>query len=467
MITQRYNLNLIPNKDIVFVNVSQYDKLSRTIQVVLYNGSAQFEIPSGSTVTVRGTKEDNTGFEYPCTFAGNVVSFDVQEQMTIFAGKVPCEIRITSSGQIIGSCNFILNVEKTPLDSSVSISETYLPLLEEAEQNAIRAENAADEAEGVLASAVKSVNNVLPDANGNVDVEGGGYTAGTGINIANDVISADTSVLATQSDLSGKQDTLVSGTNIKTVNNTSLLGSGNVAVQPTLVSGTNIKTINSTSLLGSGNIALQPVLTAGNGIVISGNTIINRFTNLTNVDLNTIRYNCQAYVGDSCTNKPTTNGGMFICTMGSNDGTYGAQLFITYANNQGVYYRRFNGSATPTAWVKLENEITNTTGTVTASTTNFTSSTFVLTKSGKVCTLFFTGTIKVTTHGWITIGTIPTGYRPSEIVNFDVYTRTTTNNYEVMSLLDAVINTNGTIQIYAWSGNNGQIVRKQFTYICS
>lgn len=98
----------------------------------------------------------------------------------------------------------------------------------------------------------------------------------------------------------------------------------------------------------------QDTLTAGNGIVISGNTIINRFTNLTNVDLNTIRYNCQAYAGDSCTNKPTTNGGMFICTMGSNDGTYGAQLFITYATtNQGVYYRRFNGSAIPTAWRKL------------------------------------------------------------------------------------------------------------------
>jgi hypothetical protein len=31
-------------------------------------------------------------------------------------------------------------------------------------------------------------------------------------------------------DLSGKQDTLVSGTNIKTINSTSLLGSGNIAI---------------------------------------------------------------------------------------------------------------------------------------------------------------------------------------------------------------------------------------------
>jgi hypothetical protein len=64
------------------------------------------------------------------------------------------------------------------------------------------------------------------------------------------VPTAVTTALAT------KQDTLVSGTNIKTVNSTSLVGSGNVAVQETLVSGTNIKTLNSTSLLGSGDIVL-------------------------------------------------------------------------------------------------------------------------------------------------------------------------------------------------------------------
>jgi hypothetical protein len=55
---------------------------------------------------------------------------------------------------------------------------------------------------------------------------------------------------------SGLQATLVSGTNIKTINSTTLLGSGDLAVQPTLVSGTNIKTVNSTTLLGSGNLTL-------------------------------------------------------------------------------------------------------------------------------------------------------------------------------------------------------------------
>ena len=60
---------------------------------------------------------------------------------------------------------------------------------------------------------------------------------------------------------SGKQATLVSGTNIKTINSTTLLGSGDIPVQPTLVSGTNIKTVNSTSLLGSGDIVVGGVPT--------------------------------------------------------------------------------------------------------------------------------------------------------------------------------------------------------------
>ncbi len=144
--------------------------------------------------------------------------------------------------------------------------------------------------------------------------------------------------------IAGKQDALVSGTNIKTVNNQSILGSGNIdvqgggsitvdsslsttstnpvqnkvittalggkqdtisdlatirsgaaagatAVQPSalsakqdvLVSGTNIKTINNESILGSGNITIQGgggsgsvtsvAMTVPTGLSVSGSPI--------------------------------------------------------------------------------------------------------------------------------------------------------------------------------------------------
>lgn len=66
----------------------------------------------------------------------------------------------------------------------------------------------------------------------------------------------------------GKQDTLVSGTNIKTINNTSVLWDWNISVQPTLVNQSNIKSINWNNILGSGNLILyasiQVTLTAAN-----------------------------------------------------------------------------------------------------------------------------------------------------------------------------------------------------------
>lgn len=65
------------------------------------------------------------------------------------------------------------------------------------------------------------------------------------------------SITNVETEINGKQSTLVSGSSIKTINSTSLLGSGDVAVQETLVSGTNIKTINGSSLLGSGDVSVS------------------------------------------------------------------------------------------------------------------------------------------------------------------------------------------------------------------
>ena len=81
---------------------------------------------------------------------------------------------------------------------------------------------------------------------------------------------------ANWSTFNGKQDALVSGTSIKTVNSTSLLGSGDVAVQATLVSGTNIKTVNSTSLLGSGDIAVQATITGAATTITTSDLTISR-----------------------------------------------------------------------------------------------------------------------------------------------------------------------------------------------
>jgi len=75
--------------------------------------------------------------------------------------------------------------------------------------------------------------------------------------------------------LNSKQDTLISGTNINSINNNSILGFGNIDLQETLVSGTNITTINSASILNSGNVNLQTPLVSGTSIkTINSATIL-------------------------------------------------------------------------------------------------------------------------------------------------------------------------------------------------
>lgn len=70
--------------------------------------------------------------------------------------------------------------------------------------------------------------------------------------------------------LGTKQDTLVSGTNLKTVNGNSLLGSGNVAVGDVLAAGAN--TLSGANVFGNstGQLFLASTTTTQDGILVKG-----------------------------------------------------------------------------------------------------------------------------------------------------------------------------------------------------
>ena len=153
MITQTINLNLIPGGVLPRINVSQYDKGSRTLNFNIYNGSVLFNIPTGSAITIQGTKPDHTGFQYPCEYEGSVITANLEQQMSVISGEVTCEIAINKDLQLIGTGNFILNVEPAAVKDDTVISETELPLIEqaieaaaEAEASAISAAESAEEA---------------------------------------------------------------------------------------------------------------------------------------------------------------------------------------------------------------------------------------------------------------------------------------------------------------------------------
>lgn len=125
---QTNNLNVTPNGVMPRVNVSQYDN-DREVHFLLFDGSSSYTPPTGAEIRVEGTKKDGNGFSYECTYSGNNVTVTIKSQMTVFAGDVPCELRISKGNLDIGTLNFILGVEESALPSDIPISDTEIPAI--------------------------------------------------------------------------------------------------------------------------------------------------------------------------------------------------------------------------------------------------------------------------------------------------------------------------------------------------
>lgn len=166
MIEQTYRIDMIPNGAPVVVHVSQYDTAARRLSFELYNGEVAYELPAGAVASIAGTKPDNTSFLYAMTVSGNLVSIDLQQQMALVAGDVPAEIQITGAEGKIGSANFIIRVERGPIDENSVISETDLPIFEHLVSDAQTASSEAQAAAKDAVDAAASVGDIVPASAG-------------------------------------------------------------------------------------------------------------------------------------------------------------------------------------------------------------------------------------------------------------------------------------------------------------
>lgn len=164
MITQTHDLNLIPGSVPPVVHVTQYDKTARTLVFNLWDGETSFSVPSGAAVTIRGAKPDGNGFEYTATASGSAVSMNIQQQMATCAGSVRCEVRITSGTQILGTADFILEVKPSALNESTPLSETELPLIEQAAEGAAKIEANLSASNTAASNAAKSASQAASSA---------------------------------------------------------------------------------------------------------------------------------------------------------------------------------------------------------------------------------------------------------------------------------------------------------------
>ena len=139
---QETNLQYAPDGVSPVIHVSQFDS-GRQFRFKIYDGSTPYSMPSGTTARIDGIKPDGHGFSYTdkVSISGNTATITTTEQMTVIAGTVKCELRFLNGYDNIGTVNFLMVVEESPINGDTNISETEIPaIIEVATANRLESE---------------------------------------------------------------------------------------------------------------------------------------------------------------------------------------------------------------------------------------------------------------------------------------------------------------------------------------
>ena len=161
---ESFNLNIIPGKDRPVCHASQYD-IGRTIRVNLFEGFNVFTLDGTEVISISVRKPDgNVVTESVTNTSDSYVEFVTTEQMTACHGSNLCELKLEKGADVIGTMNFILEVEQDPLEGGV--------------QSASEIDNLQTQVAGMVATEVANQYdsaNVIFDA-APVPGHGNGYT---------------------------------------------------------------------------------------------------------------------------------------------------------------------------------------------------------------------------------------------------------------------------------------------------
>ena len=222
------------------VHIVQYDNSQPIVAVELFKNSERFVLPDGYEANLRFGKKDRTFIYKPvlgCNQGRDTVYFAVDEQMSMFYGKVNPIIEFTYNGAVVGSSSIPFVIDKNPIQIGDVESKSDYPAIVERISAAETA--AADAKKAVNAEAAERAAGdakTLSDAKAYTDSSTSGLVSDSTTiksnitTLQSDVASLKTDNIQNKTNISNKQDTLVSGTNIKTINGESILGSGNITI---------------------------------------------------------------------------------------------------------------------------------------------------------------------------------------------------------------------------------------------
>lgn len=137
------NLNIIPGKAWPVCHASQFD-IGRTIRFNLFEGTAEVTLDGTETITVNVKKPDGNVVTAAVTnTSSNYVEVVTTEQMTACDGANLAELKIEKGADVIGTLNFILDVEVDPLKNGIE-SESAIHNLEQQIADAVADQYDAD-----------------------------------------------------------------------------------------------------------------------------------------------------------------------------------------------------------------------------------------------------------------------------------------------------------------------------------
>ena len=158
---QTIRLSTVPGVVNAGVNLSQYD-VGRQIAFKLYDEAGEYTPTTGATAKIRATKPSGFAFDVAGTISGNTVTVTVTSTMSAESGVFPAEIRITKNDDILGTANFLWNVERAPrLEGSIDGDAAARSLM----QDLLDAKDAANNAATTANTAATSAGNAATAAN--------------------------------------------------------------------------------------------------------------------------------------------------------------------------------------------------------------------------------------------------------------------------------------------------------------
>lgn len=115
-------LDFSENKSLEVIKVKQFENQGKYIRLYLYDNGTEFSLSGTETAVINASVDGTvTTYEESCivTAEKNYIYIPLYSSLTTLAGNEHCEVKITSSNNIIYTATFILDVEP-----SVATSES-------------------------------------------------------------------------------------------------------------------------------------------------------------------------------------------------------------------------------------------------------------------------------------------------------------------------------------------------------